>query len=59
MKYLKTCSHAKTMLPVNAIAVKAANLSRSTWKPGACMYQETTDNYGKQILSVVNSVKSN
>ena len=32
----------------NAIAVKAANpsWSRSTWKPGVCTYQGTTDNYG-------------
>lgn len=52
------CSHAKTMLTVNAIAVKAANPSRSTWKPGACKDKKnTTDNYRKQVLFVVNSVK--
>ena len=38
----------KTMLTVNAMAVKAANPSgsRSTWNPGACTYQDTTGNYG-------------
>jgi len=39
----------KTMLTVNAITVKAANTSQSgsTWNPGACTYQNTTDNYRK------------
>jgi len=37
----------KTMLTVNAMAVKAANLSQSSssWNPGACTYQDTADNY--------------
>ena len=35
----------KTRLTVNAMAVKAANKSQSgsTWKPGACTYQNTID----------------
>jgi len=39
----------KTTLTVNAITVKAANTSQSgsTWNPGACTYQNTTDNYRK------------
>ena len=38
----------KTMLTVNAIAVKAANTSQSssTWNPGAYTHQNTADNYG-------------
>jgi len=39
----------KTTLTVNAITVKAANTSQagSAWNPGACTYQNTTDNYRK------------
>ena len=39
----------------------AANMSqsRSAWNPGACTYQNTTDNYWKvmQVLLVVNFIK--
>ena len=45
---LKTCSHEKTMLTVNTIAVKAANTSqsRSPWNPAASTNLDTADNYG-------------
>ena len=38
---------SKIILTVNAITMKAASTlqSWSTWNPGACTYQNTTDNY--------------
>ena len=37
----------KTILTVNAIAVKAGNMSqsKSTWNPDACTYQNTAENF--------------
>ena len=45
----------KTMHTANATAVKAVNLSwsRGIWNPGACTYQDTTDNYVKARHSLL------
>ena len=44
---LKDVLPCKAMLTINTIAVKAAKTSqwKSTWSPGACTYQNNTDNY--------------